>query len=129
MSSFTNITSTSALSYESEVGIGFTFNPTISISLSPSDLVISNLTPGTTAESNSINVSVATNAAYGYTLSATVDNTNLTHTNETDAFGSIATNANLPSLNTDNTWGYSTKLPMKQAGTITMVYLVLLVLH
>ena len=85
------INNISALSYQSEVGIGFTFNPTLSLSLDSSDLAISNLTPGTTGDSNSISVNVATNAAYGYTLSATVDNTNLTHTNET------------------NTWGYSYK--------------------
>ena len=110
MLSLANITSTSALSYQTETDISFTFNPTISISLSSSDLVIPSLAPGTTSESNSINVSVATNAAYGYTLSATVDNTNLTHTNETNTFGSIATNANLSNLATDNTWGYATSL-------------------
>ncbi len=108
--------SVSALSYESSVGIGFTFNPTLSVSLSSSDLIISNLAPNSSENSNSINVSVATNAAYGYTLSATVgdnthNNSNLTHSNNTNIFSSIATDASLSSLTTDNTWGYSTKLP------------------
>ena len=127
MLSFTNITLCSsnifnnsnvfALDYSSNVGIGFTFNPTLSVSISPNDLIIDNLIPGSTLDSNSINVSVATNAAYGYTLSANVgddihNNSNLTHTNNTDIFSSIATNANLPSLDdsdNSNIWGYSYK--------------------
>ena len=110
-----NNSNVSALDYSSNVGIGFTFNPTLSVNISPNDLIIPNLAPGTTSDSNIINVSVATNAAYGYTLSATVgdslhNNTNLTHTNNTNIFSSIATDADLPSLTTDNTWGYNTSL-------------------
>ena len=112
---FSNYNNTSALDYSSNVGIGFTFNPTLSINISSSDLIIDNLTPGTNSDSNIINVSVATNAAYGYTLSATVgdslhNNTNLTHTNNINVFSNIATDSSLPSLTTDNTWGYSYKL-------------------
>ena len=112
---FSNYNNASALNYSSNVGIGFTFNPTLSISLSSSDLIIDNLKPGTTEDSNSINVNVATNAAYGYTLSATAgdslhNDTNLTHTNNTDIFSSIAIDADLTSLDTDNTWGYTSKL-------------------
>ncbi len=121
MLSFANITlsfpnifngpNVSALSYQSSVGVGFTFNPTLSVSISPSNLVIDNLTPGTTGDSNTINVSVATNAAYGYTLSAIMngDSGNLIHTNGTNVFNSIATDADLTNLTTDNTWGYSYK--------------------
>ena len=98
-----NNSNVSALDYSSNVGIGFTFNPTLSVNISPSDLIIPNLAPGTTSDSNIINVSVATNAAYGYTLSATVgdslhNNTNLTHTNNTNIFSSIATDADLPKM-------------------------------
>ena len=125
MLSFSNITlcssnifnssNVSALSYQSSADVKFTFNPTLSINISPSDLIIDNLTPGTNNDSNVINVSVATNASHGYILSATVgdslhNNTNLTHTNNTDIFSSIATNSSLPNLTTDNTWGYSYKL-------------------
>ena len=66
------IDNTSALSYQGSTEVKFTFNPTLSINISSSDLVIDNLTPGTTGDSNIINVSVATNASHGYTLSATV---------------------------------------------------------
>ena len=124
MLSFINITFTSALSYQGNVGIGFTFNPTLSVNISPSNLVIDSLTPSITADSNTITVSVATNAAYGYTLSAMVNgnnnnngnnsnnssNSNLTHTNGTSMFSSIATDASLSSLTNDNTWGYSYRL-------------------
>ena len=104
---------TSALSYESSVGIGFTFNPTLSVSLSSNDLVIANLTPGSSNNSNSINVSVATNASYGYTLSANASNENLVHSNNTNTFSGITTNADLPSLDDsedNNIWGYTTSL-------------------
>ena len=105
-----NTNNTSALSYSSSVGVGFTFNPTLSVNIS-SDLIINNLVPGSSSDSNIINVSVATNASYGYTLSATMngDNNDLTHSNGTDIFSSITTDASLPSLTADNTWGYSYK--------------------
>lgn len=109
------IPNTSALSYQSDVGINFTFNPTLSVSVSPSDLIISSLTPGTTDTSNEISVNVSTNNVYGYNLYATVgnstyDNASLTRSNSNDAFTSISTTANLPSLITDNTWGYTYSL-------------------
>lgn len=111
---FTYVPSASALNYQNNVGINFTFNPTLSVSIS-SDLVIPNLTPGTTDTSNEISVNVSTNNVYGYNLYATVgnetyNNTNFTHTNNTDVFSSISTTANLPTLTTDNTWGYTHSL-------------------
>ena len=101
----------SALTYSSSVQTGFTFNPTISLTLS-GDLVINNLTPGNTADSNTIDVTVATNNTTGYTLLATAGtsstNTNLVNTaNNSYNFTSIATSASLASLTTDNTWGFS----------------------
>ena len=114
MLSFTNIINTSALSYSSSVGVGFTFSPTLSVSISPSDLIISNLVPNNTLDSNVINVSVASNASYGYTLSVIVNGNNddLTHSNGTNTFSSIATDADLADLEDSedtNIWGYSYK--------------------
>lgn len=87
INTFTYIPNASALSYQSSTNIGFTFNPTISVSISPNNLIIPNLTPGTAADSNPITVSVSTNTAYGYHLTVNVgsniDNyntTNLVHT-------------------------------------------------
>ncbi|MDO5451863.1 MAG: hypothetical protein Q4F56_02130, partial [Candidatus Saccharibacteria bacterium] len=50
---------TSAVTYQSNVGLNFTFNPSISISLSGSDgtdLVIDDLRPGLSSDSNTITV-------------------------------------------------------------------------
>ena len=115
------IHSTSALSYSSDVNVGFTFNPTLSVSLSSSDLLISNLTPGSTGSSNEITVNVATNAANGYALSATVGHNSTYSTdslvNSVDnnrVFSNIATDANLSlsdieASESTNIWGYSYK--------------------
>lgn len=126
---FSNIFSSnnvSALSYSSDVNIGFTFNPTISLSISPDNLTISDLIPGTAAESNTITVNVATNTAYGYHLTANVgsnttnyNTTNLVHASS--ATSTLTSNATFASLaygssvaNKDNlstnTWGYSYSL-------------------
>ena len=101
----------SALTYSSNVDVGFTFNPTISVNLS-GDLLINNLAPGSTSDSNIINVTIATNASQGYVLTATsgtkTTNTDLVNqTNSAYKFTSIATNASLANLTTDNTWGFS----------------------
>ena len=100
-----------ALSYQSNVGVGFTFEPTLNVTLSSADLTISNLTPGTDAEdSNIITVGVSTNAAYGYNLLATAGNATNATTNLVNGSNSFAAlSSNVGSLNgfSDNTWGYS----------------------
>ena len=99
--------------YQSNVGVGFTFNPTISVSLSDSDLTIDGLIPGGgAADSNVITVDVSTNTAYGYTLTSTVGASNTTRNlvnsvDNTKTFASIDFGSGLASLTTDNTWGYS----------------------
>ena len=102
--------SVSALSYESEVGIGFSFNPTLTISFSSSDLAIDNLVPGSSSDSNVINVNVSTNASHGYTLAVNTNSDSLVHSNNSNVFSSIGTDASIESLTSDNTWGYSYKL-------------------
>ena len=112
---YINDNNVSALDYSSNVWVGFTFNPTLSISLSSSDLVINNLKPGAIDTSNEININISTNNAYGYSLYASAgnedyDNTDLTHGNNIGTFSSIGTNANLSTLVSYNTWGYSYSL-------------------
>ncbi len=112
------ISTTSALSYQSSTDVSFNFNPILSISVSPDSITIPTIAPGTTATSNTITVNVSTNTAYGYSLLASVGNStsyntsDLIHGDSTMdfTFTSIATNASLPQLDTDNTWGYSTSL-------------------
>ena len=109
---------TSAESYESSVGISFTLNPTINVTVS-GDLTIPNLTPGDYKDSNIILVTAESNAVSGYSLSSTVgnsthtspsfNNTNLNHTNGTNTFTNLSTNkASLSAFDeNNNTWGYS----------------------
>ena len=63
-----------ALTYSTDVGVQFTFNPALQIDLSSADILIPSLSPGTTADSNVIDVIVKTNNITGYTLNATVGN-------------------------------------------------------
>ena len=102
----------SAITYQNSTNVEFTFNPTINVSLSSSDLTISNLAPGSTSDSNVITATVSTNAGYGYYLSATTGtaggNTNLTNTaDSTYNFASLSSNATTLSAIPDNKWGYS----------------------
>ena len=104
-----------AVTYASDVGVSFTFNTTLSVSLSTADLIITNLAPGTLSDSNIIAVNAGTNNVSGYTMNATVGNSttyntrNLIHTNATitSNFASIDYGSTLSALTTDNTWGYS----------------------
>ena len=108
---------TYSLTFSQDVGVSFTFNPTIQVTLSSSDLVIPDLAPGTSNDSNIITVNVLTNNISGYTLNATVgngttftsrdlkhNNSNITSKFTSVAFGSsIASNTNLE----PSTWAYS----------------------
>ena len=105
----------SAESYESNVGVSFTLNPSISVTVS-GDLTIANLTPGDYKDSNSITVTANSNSIAGYTLSSTVGSSTNTSTelrkdgvDTTNKFSSITTNkASLSNFDdSTNTWGYS----------------------
>ena len=114
-SALVSSTSASALTYSSDVGVQFTFNTALQIDLSSADIHILNLAPGTTSDSNVIDVIVKTNNITGYTLNATVGNNTTYDTRDlvhevsgSEAnFASINYGASLASLTTDNTWGYS----------------------
>lgn len=111
------------LTYQTSVPVEFTFNDYLNITVS-GNLVISDLAPGTFADSNHIAVTVNTNNAYGYTLSATVGDTNnasrdLRHSGygtggNTEVFSNLDLDINLTretfsTSNTyDNKWGFST---------------------
>ena len=112
----------SGLSYQSRVDVEFTFEPSLSLTVS-APLRIDDLDPGMMAESNTIQVTVGTNNAYGYTLTATTGNASnpsreLRHSSYLSAgdpvFSSLPLNANLSKTeflnNSDynDYWGYST---------------------
>ena len=105
----------SAESYESGVGVSFTLNPTINVTVS-GDLTIPNLTPGDYKDSNNITVTASSNSIAGYSLSSTVGSSTNTSTelrkdgvDTTNKFSSITTNkASLSNFDdSTNTWGYS----------------------
>ena len=106
----------SAVTYQSNVGLNFTFNPSISISLSGSggtDLVIDDLRPGLSSDSNTITVGVTTNSVAGYSLSATVGTkggTSALTSSDNNTFTNLSTTAGAAAdlaAFSDNTWGYS----------------------
>ena len=102
----------SALTYQSSTNVEFTLNPTISITLSDPNLIIDNLTPGSSNDSNSITVNISTNAGYGYYMSATAGtstgNTDLTNQSSPSAkFTNLSSNVATLSSFPDNNWGYS----------------------
>ena len=122
--SFINIASAVALSYETYQRIDFTFNPTLQISVSD-NLVINNLAPGVSSDSNIISITGGTNVPTGAKLVSTVgrdnsadyenelnysdpyNNTNLV--NGTNIFASLSSPASSLSDSDfgENEWGYS----------------------
>ncbi len=107
-----------ALTYQSSIGVNFTIEPSISVSLSSSTIHIDNLAPGNSADSNVITVNVISGAANGYSLNSTVGNStykNRDLTNEDDStakftsvdFGaSVDYTAGGTNL-TEKKWGYT----------------------
>ncbi len=105
----------SAVTYSQDTTVRFTFNSELSVRLDTADIEILDLTPGTSSDSNTVDISISTNNMVGYTAKASVgdatyNTTNMTHTNGTNAFSSLATDADVASITADNTWGYSTSL-------------------
>lgn len=108
-----------ALTYQQGIDMSFTFNPTLSVSLSSADLTIDSLSPGTAADSNIVTVNILTNSVVGYTLNATVGNNttyntrNLVHNNtsESASFASVDYSST-PTITSNtalspSTWAYS----------------------
>ena len=109
------VSGASALTYQDGTDVQFTFNSTLSISLSDTDIVIGNLIPGQDDTSNAVDVVVNTNNLYGYTLTATVgsatkDYRDLRHTNGVASFASIDVDSDLSTLSgqSSSVWGYTT---------------------
>lgn len=102
--------SATALTAQDEAALEFTFEPVLTLTVSDPDLIISNLNPGVSRMSNTIDITVETNSVGGYLLSATTGNAqNATRNLVLDAshyFESIATGASVSTLS-DGTWGYT----------------------
>ena len=120
--------STSALTYQDSVDVSFTFAPTLSISLSSSNISIDSLSPGNYAHSNTVAINVSTNNVYGYTLTAKVgDDGGASGTSASSDLVNTPTNTSFTSLNdTDSQrlsdispakWGYTTASSIQDATT------------
>lgn len=108
-----NIIKVSALSYQNDVDISFTFLPVLSINLS-GNLVIENLVSGSSSDSNIITISTSSNNIVGYDIKATVGNSThdytdlrLNSSDSTNVFSSLDSNKATLSNFADDTWGYS----------------------
>ena len=113
---FLGLESVSALTYQDELDVSFTFNSSIAMSLSSDSLVVSSLSPGTYADSNVVTITTSSNNITGYTLTATAgDGINYTNTNlinTTYNFTSLGTSDIISSMSSADTsqygrWGYS----------------------
>ena len=120
--------STSALTYQDSVDVSFTFDPTLSISLSSNHISIDNLVPGNFAHSNTIAINVSTNNVYGYTLTAKVGedggdagtsaSSSLVNSSSGTNFISLSPNDRLTLPNfTSDTWGYTTSSSINNSTT------------
>ena len=107
-----------SLTYGSSTGLEFSFTTTLTITFTPNTgFIIDSLSAGNYAYSNTVTVSVSSNASDGFILSATVgktddndrNNNRLVHANNTNYFESISASADLSLSNLGtNRWGYST---------------------
>ena len=101
-----------AESTSSSANASVTVSDTIRLTLTGGDLVINNLTPGTSADSNIITATVTSNSPYGFHLSATTGTkngtTSLVNTADSNfVFTNLDSNKASLSNFSDNTWGYS----------------------
>ena len=107
------IDTVSALTYQDEIDMQFTFNPTVQIAVS-GDLIIPDLAPGSSSDSNIITITAGSNDAHGYKLYGTVGSSSSNYTdlrlsssNTTNVFTNLSSNKAALSNFSDNTWGYS----------------------
>ena len=106
--------SVNALTYQHEVKVQFTFNDVLSLMVDEESIDLGALNPGQNAVSTPVTLTVNTNYLYGYSLLATVGDTNhdyreLMRTDGEESFASLATDASLATLanETNSVWGYA----------------------
>ena len=122
---YSNTNNTAALEYTTNYGVNFTLRPSINVSLSSSDLVITDLLPNTSSDSNVITINVASNNSTGYVLNSSVGSNSITGTNNTSynnrnltntaannyTFTSLDYGSSVSDMSSEdvdpNTWGYS----------------------
>ncbi len=108
-----SINNASAITYQTPVDVSFTFNSTATLSIS-GDLVIENLTPGNSSDSNIITISASSNNIVGYDIKATVGDSTHSYTDlrisssdSTNVFTSLSSNVSTLNSFSNDKWGYS----------------------
>ena len=96
-----------------EVDVKFTFNSTLSMTVSGESMLIGEVTPGNTGESDELTVKVETNSTSGYYLAATAGSadkqyTDLKHEEKESVFKSMDVSAGVSDLKEaeDSSWGF-----------------------
>lgn len=97
----------SAVSYVTSSDVQFTFEPTLSLTLSADDFLIDDLTPGNSDTSNAVTATVTTNSSVGYNLSATVGNATYTSTDLVATNGTFSMIGTAATALSAGTWGYT----------------------
>lgn len=93
------------VTYTTSSNVQFTFEPTLSLTLSADDFLIDGLMPGTSDTSNEVTATVSTNSSAGYSLSATVGNATYTSTDLVADYGNFAMIAASANSLSTGTWG------------------------
>ncbi len=111
------------LTYKTSTDVQFTFNSALTLTVSD-DFTITDLTPNTAKDSNQVDLTVSTNAAAGYTLSATVGNATYVNNSLTRTYNSALDKDNVFTMTAGGvstlvagTWGYLINPPV--SGTKT----------
>ncbi len=108
--------SVTALTYQSTVTPEFTINEVLTITLSTEDITIEEVALGQSATSNTVDITVVTNNASGYTLTSTAgdgstytSNSLINSSDTTKTFTSLGTGDSIESPDSfdDSEWGYS----------------------
>ena len=99
----------SALQYQSNpVPLTFDFDTSMTVTLSGNALLIDQLSPNTTKNSNTVDITVVTNDASGYTLRATTGSTANASTNLVSSNGTFSMIGNAVTALSAGEWGYTT---------------------
>ncbi len=105
--------SVSAITYQGEVNVRFTFNDVLSLTVDDELIDVGTLLPGSSAVSDPITLTVNTNYLYGYKLLATVGDTThdyreLKREDGEQSFVSLAVDSDVATLpDGDSVWGYA----------------------
>jgi len=105
-----SVSAISNITYQTSIDPTFTINPSLNVSLSSPDLVISDLVPGQSSDSNIITINVESNNQTGYVLNSSVGNSTAYNTDalvNSNDYNATFTNMTTTGSLSAGEWGYS----------------------